>query len=178
LTILALRWRAPAPPIVTRWRCPDPRIVERWRGLDDAAAESASQRADPMPIAALIGPPGLGGEGEASTIVREAGEALGGHRAISVGVSGLALYADPFDPLLRVPAGVSIGAAAGGDTVTVQIAGELVEPSWSWTPGPIYLAPLGMLTQAPPVSGAIVIVGQATGPSAMRIGPQLVALLN
>jgi hypothetical protein len=124
------------------------------------------------------GVPGRDGSGSASTITRTAGEAIGGHRAVSVDTGGGALYANPSVADLRVPAGVSNGAAASGQAVTVQTGGVMVEGSWAWVPGPIYLAAGGLLTQSTPTSGAIVIVGHATGPTSMRIDPQLVALLN
>lgn len=45
-----------------RWRCPAPPIVVRWRGFDDIAAEAVAQTGDPTPIAAIVGPTGPQGE--------------------------------------------------------------------------------------------------------------------
>jgi hypothetical protein len=40
-----------------RWRQPDPVIVVRWRGPDGMAAAGAVVT-PPLPVAAIIGPPG------------------------------------------------------------------------------------------------------------------------
>ncbi|MGL5838239.1 MAG: hypothetical protein ACRCY3_07025 [Sphingorhabdus sp.] len=48
--------------IALRWRQPEPAIVVRWRGPDEAvAAEAIVSPPAPMPVAALIGPPGVAG---------------------------------------------------------------------------------------------------------------------
>ena len=46
--------------IALRWRQPEPAIVVRWRGPDGAMAAGAVA-APPLPVAALIGPPGVAG---------------------------------------------------------------------------------------------------------------------
>ena len=46
--------------IVLRWRQPGPAIVLRWRGPDGAMA-TAAVVSPPLPVAALIGPPGVTG---------------------------------------------------------------------------------------------------------------------
>jgi hypothetical protein len=46
--------------IALRWRQPDPAIVVRWRGPDGAVAAGAAV-SSPLPVAALIGPPGVTG---------------------------------------------------------------------------------------------------------------------
>ena len=46
--------------MLLRWRMPDPAIVLRWRGPDGAVAALAA--ADPpVPVATVIGPPGIAG---------------------------------------------------------------------------------------------------------------------
>lgn len=40
-----------------RWRQPDPLVVVRWRGPDGMVAAGAVVTA-PLPVAAIIGPPG------------------------------------------------------------------------------------------------------------------------
>jgi hypothetical protein len=47
--MIALRWRQPEPPIALRWRGPDGAMV----------AGAVVSR--PLPVAALIGPPGVAG---------------------------------------------------------------------------------------------------------------------
>jgi hypothetical protein len=46
--------------IALRWRQSEPPIVLRWRGLDGAVAVGAVV-SPPLPVAALIGPPGVAG---------------------------------------------------------------------------------------------------------------------
>jgi hypothetical protein len=46
--------------IALRWRRPEPPIIVRWRGPDDAIAAGAVVT-PPLPVAALIGPPGVAG---------------------------------------------------------------------------------------------------------------------
>jgi hypothetical protein len=43
-----------------RWRQPEPVITLRWRGPDGAVA-AAAVVSPPLPVAALIGPPGVAG---------------------------------------------------------------------------------------------------------------------
>jgi hypothetical protein len=103
-----------------------------------------------------------------------AGADLGGHRAIHID-AGAALYAEPSIPSADRVAGITIGAAASGAIVNFQTSGEMVEPSWNWTEGPIYLGPSGTLTQTPPAAGVSVELGIATAMNKIivRIGPPI-----
>lgn len=46
--------------------------------------------------------------------------------------------------------GLSLNAALDDDYVMVAINGPVVEPTWEWIPGPIYLGSNGFLTQIIP----------------------------
>lgn len=46
--------------LVLRWRVPDRRIAARWRG--PAGMAEALDREPTAPVAAIVGPPGSGGE--------------------------------------------------------------------------------------------------------------------
>lgn len=46
--------------IALRWRQPELQITVRWRGPDSAMA-AAAVVSPPLPVAALIGPPGVAG---------------------------------------------------------------------------------------------------------------------
>ena len=46
--------------IALRWRQPEPAIVVRWRGPDGVIA-AGTVVTPPLPVAALIGPPGMAG---------------------------------------------------------------------------------------------------------------------
>lgn len=100
------------------------------------------------------------------TVTATANGALSGHRAVGVS-GGQASYADATtQPNVT---GITQGAASNGASVVVQTTGELVEPSWNWSNGPVYLASNGLLTQAPPSSGALVEVGTALSPTKLLI---------
>lgn len=66
--------------------------------------------------------------------------------------------------------GVTLGAAADGDQVTVRSSGPLHEVSWSWTPDvDLVLGTNGLATQAIPTTGFLQVVGWATGPDDIYI---------
>jgi hypothetical protein len=126
----------------------------------------------PAPIALTIGTPGLQGPpgprgiAGGASVVMYAGEALGGHRVVKQ-FDGGAYYADRFDPYDVV--GVTLGAAAFGDPVNVAVAGEVEEPSWNWTPGPVYIGENATLTQATPTDAPLMRVGVALSPTRMVV---------
>ena len=164
MTALILQWRRPDPPVVVRWRGPDGVML---RGATDAP---------PTLIAAIIGPPGPAGP-VGGVITRTAGEAIGGHRAVTIGADGKAYLASPVEPQAMAVFGVTTGAAAVGAPVTIQCAGALSEASWNWTSGPVWLGAAGALTQIVPTVGAAVHVGTAGGPTTLTIAPRIVARL-
>lgn len=100
-----------------------------------------------------------------------AGEALSGHRAIVLDASGEAFYADQTVPNhIGRMAGITIGAAALGAGVTIMNNGLLTEPSWSWTPfAPIFLGTAGGLTQVPPTTGFLQMIGGALSATSMYV---------
>ena len=98
------------------------------------------------------GPQGLAG-GVAVTVAL--GEAVGGHRAVYMAPAG-AMYADAgtLSHAGRV-AGITSQAGGLGDSVLMQSAGFMAEPSWAWTPGgDIWLGAAGALTQIFPLGAA------------------------
>lgn len=56
--------------------------------------------------------------------------------------------------------GVSLEDADSGDTIMVQTFGEIVDNSWSWSSGPLFLNSTS-LSQTPPTSGFLLFVGIA-----------------
>lgn len=120
---------------------------------------------EPCPVLAIesreIGPQGApGGVG----IWLQAGEVIGGHRALTVDESGRAIYADhrTVDHGKRL-VGISINAADTGGRVLAIRAGEMEEQSWSWdVEKPIYLGRHGRLVQETPEEGVSVILGFPT----------------
>lgn len=107
------------------------------------------------------GPPGVAGLPGGSILTYYAAIDLSGNKVIALNNVSKAVYADNTTKYSNI-LGISINAALTDDIVNIQTGGELVEPSWNWTPElPIYLGSLGNLTQIPPVSGAAVVVGFA-----------------
>ncbi|MDP2431267.1 MAG: hypothetical protein Q8O33_04495 [Pseudomonadota bacterium] len=121
----------------------------------------------PAGPAGANGAPGTGG---VQTITLTAARDLSGHRIVVATATG-ADYADPATPAhADAMIGLTTGAALSGDDVTVLAAGELVEPSWSWTPGlPLYAAPSGLLSHTPPASGWVQIVATAITPTRLLL---------
>lgn len=101
-----------------------------------------------------------------------AGQALGGNRAVTVNSSGLLVYPDLTSPDSRIY-GITTHSAAAGELVTVQIAGTQTEPSWSWTTNlPVFVLIDGILSQIPPNSGQVLVVGYAQSPTKVFIDKQ------
>jgi hypothetical protein len=114
------------------------------------------------------GPPGLAG---ASYLTYLADGALGGQRVVRATTPGKVGYVDPSNPTQAHAAiGITVGAAADGESVNVQFSGEMSEPSWAWTANlPIFAGANGVPTQTPPTSGFQVPLGVATSATAMVI---------
>ena len=120
------------------------------------------------------GPPGAtgpAGPSGASVATYTAGEALGGHRVVKADAAGQAVYATNTDLPSQHLLGVTTGAASMGAAVSVQRFGDMIEPSWSWTPNlPIFLGTNGLLTQAYPAGASLVIiVGFAITPTSVML---------
>lgn len=107
-----------------------------------------------------IGPQGIPGLTSGVTTSFEAGETLGGHRAVII-VDDKAYYADcSIVSHANIVYGITTGATILGSQAIVQRGSELEEPSWSWVLGiPIWLSTTGLLTQTPPSSGFSLILG-------------------
>lgn len=121
------------------------------------------------------GPAGASGSAEASVFV--AGENISGHALIKV-VGGLAYQCDAAtlgDTGKAI--GIATGAVSVGGNVSVQQGGQLTEPSWSWTEGPVYVGATGFLTQN--LSGLLYLhqIGVALSATTINIAPQMAVIL-
>lgn len=136
---------------------------------EDLLALSGNQL-DPPTLPAYVGPQGPAGAGGSVSLTT--GENIGGHRAISV-LDGEAFHTDLSNPeSVAAYIGISTSAVGVGDSITVTLAGEVVEPSWVWGTGVVWVGVNGVLTQTPPVSAAIQ-VGISTGVTSLLVTPSV-----
>ena len=115
------------------------------------------------------GPPGPPGEVGQSYVEFPAAVPLGGNRVARV-LGGLAVYADHATVAdANLVLGITRGAVAAGDLAQIQTAGLMTESSWAWTPDlPVFVGPVGTLTQAAPLTGFNLIVGIAISATALN----------
>lgn len=118
------------------------------------------------------GPQGPAGVDGASTMTFVANGAIGGHRAVVADGDGKISYADATNAThVNAVVGITLGAAVDGAPVTVQATGEIVEPSWNWTPLlPVFLSVNGLLSQSAPGSGFHLVLGVPTAPTKLAVG--------
>ena len=122
----------------------------------------------------IQGPAGPPGPAGSTFITANAGETIGGHRAVVLDANGEAVLADNTIPshIARL-AGVTAGAAAIGTPIAIAVYAVVTEPSWTWTPnGHIFLTSNGMLTQSVPPTGFLQIVGTALSATSAFINPR------
>lgn len=104
----------------------------------------------------------------------QAGTSLSGHRAVLLDDSGVLIYADS-STLSHAGSvlGVTLGAISSGESGDIVERGQIVEATWSWTPrAAIYLQPNGVLSQTPPSSGFVCVVGFAMTSTKMYVAVQ------
>lgn len=114
------------------------------------------------------GPTGPAG---GATKVVTAGASIGGHRVVVLNAAEEAIYADNSD-LTHVDKvlGLSLGAAAIGDQFNVIRLGDVSEPSWNWAlDQPVFLSTAGQLTQVPPTTGFLLVVGFPIAPTKLYV---------
>ncbi len=142
-----------------------------------SAEEVAVFVADPVAVE-LAGTFQPIGDYATETITRNAGAALSGQTAVYISTADNMAYPAVPDSTARYCIGITTEAAAMGAPVKIKVQGVFQEPSWAWSPGtPVWLASAGGLTQTLPTTGALFQVGTPFGPTALRIGPQIIALL-
>lgn len=114
------------------------------------------------------GPPGPAGDG--STITKIATANISGHRVVIASGSNGAAIADKDTPdhMHRV-IGITRGAATTGSQIQIAGAGEMTEPSWNWSLGPVWLGSDGVLTQTLPTTGFILMIGTAIAPTVLMV---------
>jgi hypothetical protein len=134
-------------------------VTGRWYGASGSSAAVTVARA-PSAIAAVIGPPGPASD--QLTVI--AAEPLGGQRAVTA--DGYLCLPTLLDRLL----GITKHAGTTGDVVAVQDRGLMEDASWNWTPNaPVFITGAGVLTQTPPVSGAVRRIAWAVSATGINI---------
>lgn len=120
------------------------------------------------------GPPGATGPAGGVALMVVVGEPVGGHRGVVLDVAGLARYASNTDIAhFGRLAGVTAGAASTGTETMVVRAGVMMEPSWAWAPdAPVFLSAGGLLTQSPPTTGFLQVVGVALSATTLFVNPR------
>ncbi len=86
-----------------------------------------------------------------NTIIKTAVSAISAHRIIVLDADDRPVYADSglLSHINRV-VGVSINSAAMGESLEIQYGGEIKDPSFNFTPGPIYVGTDGFITTVLP----------------------------
>lgn len=125
------------------------------------------------------GPPGPPGEMGSAYVEFPAAVPLGGNRVVRV-LAGEAAYADHTTVAdANLVLGITRGAVVAGALAQIQTGGLMTEPSWAWTPdAPVFVGPVGTLTQVPPTAGFNLIVGVATSPTQIFIGARMPIVLQ
>ena len=98
---------------------------------------------------------------------------MSGHRAVVITGVDQVMYAD-HDTLsdLGKPVWLNLGSAGVGGLVELAWFGTVVESSWSWTLGPVYVGTNGLLTQTPPTTGYQRQIGAAVDTDTLWLDPQ------
>ena len=121
------------------------------------------------------GPPGNPGSpgGSGNQVILRAGQTLGGHRAILLDNAGCAIYADSSDASHAGRLfGLTAHAALVDDFVTVHVIGEMLESTWFWEISrPVFLGTIGQLTQVPPSTGFVQVIGQPITVQSLFLNP-------
>jgi len=107
-----------------------------------------------------VGPAGPVGPSSDSGFELATNSDIGGNRAVTLD-SEYAAYADHTD-LTKSAVGISMGAVVAGTAVVIQSGGKMTVTGAGWTvDGLIYVGVNGTLTQTPPTTGFLQVIGKA-----------------
>lgn len=124
------------------------------------------------------GPQGPAGPSGGASFQLIASGAIGGHRVVISDGAGNASYADSSNVShAGKVAGISLGAVSSGASVNVASSGEIVEPTWGWGAGLVYLGVNGVLTQTAPTSGFLQVIGVALSATRIVVSLQIPVIL-
>lgn len=134
------------------------------REVSDQRTTEAVARQTNIVSVGSPGPQGVPGPTGSSAYVRLAGPGgIGGHRLVrSIGSGAVGYVSASNVDHGDDTEGLSLNAAAEGADVTIQTAGPVAFAGWAWTPQqPVFAGDDGLLTQTPPTTGFVQIVGHA-----------------
>jgi hypothetical protein len=101
------------------------------------------------------------------------------HTVVAPDGTGGVVYATNNNPSqVGKPMGIAWNSATSGNQVQVITTGEVDESTWNWNPGEVYLGINGGLTQTPPTSGILQVIGVALTATRLSVGIQLPIILN
>lgn len=105
---------------------------------------------------------------------------ISGHRVICTDSAGVPINCDAATVShANMAIGISVGAATElGDEIAIQRAGMLVEPSWDFRVGPVYIGINGSLTQTLDGCSFIQQIGVAITPTSVIVGLQPALVLS
>lgn len=123
---------------------------------------------------------GGGGTGSALDIIScTAGEALGGQRVVyASGANDVSHASSSNVAHIGKIVGITVGAVVNGAVASVRNAGEMIDVSFAFVPGPVYFNATGVLTQTQPVVGFIQQVAVAVSATKIVVGLGLPITLN
>ncbi|WP_254509872.1 hypothetical protein [Anatilimnocola floriformis] len=88
-------------------------------------------------------------------------------------INNLAVYASNGNPAhLGCVRGISVAATVADATALIRVYGPMLEPSFSFVPGPIFVGLNGSLTQTPPTTGWLQQIAVADSPTQIFVDPQ------
>lgn len=114
------------------------------------------------------GDPGVGGSGSLPSLI--VAQTISALRIVS-NLNGQYDYANPLDPIASWSiVGITLQSINTGNLLTPVNNQPVTDQSWNWVRGsPVFLGPLGTLTQIPPVTGNLVVVARVFDPKTLFI---------
>lgn len=100
-----------------------------------------------------------------------ASKALSGHRAVIATGSGADYPSIANDTHGNLIIGVTLSAAENGAQVAIRTQGEVVEPTWNWTLGPVFVGDNGVLSQTLPTGAWVRRIGTAISATRLIVEP-------
>lgn len=92
-------------------------------------------------------------------------QAIGGHRVVIATDTGCDYASASVIAHIGKVIGMTNSAWESGVEAEIFTTGEIIEPSWNWHLGQVFLSDNGLLTQTVPNTGFIQQIGKAVSPT-------------